>query len=77
MRKLVQRKLNFSVCSNDAHSGVFISVNVNLNPNEISIDTDIEVYFINLNLSGLTFKIGVVYGLQTFNRNGNRNLYKS
>ena len=52
---------------NDAHGGVLIAVNPNLNPNAISIDTDLEVCFINLNISGLTFKLGVVYRPRTFN----------
>ena len=60
---------------NDAHGGVLIAVNPNLNPNGITIDTDLEVCFINLNISGLTFKLGVVYRPRTFNRNKNQNLY--
>ena len=60
---------------NDAHGGVLIAVNPNLNPNAISIDTDLEVCFINLNISGLTFKLGVVYRPRTFNRNKNQILY--
>ena len=61
----------------DAHGSVLIDVNSNLNPNVISIDTDLEVCFINLNVSGLTFMLGVVYRPQTFDRNNNQNLYNT
>ena len=60
---------------NDAHGGVLITVNSNLNPNAISIESDLEVCFINLNISDLSFKLGVVYRPRTFNRNNNQNLY--
>ena len=60
---------------NDAHGGVLIAVNSNLNPSAIAIETDLEVCFINLNISGLTFKLGVVYRPQSFNRNNNQSLY--
>ena len=60
---------------NDAHGGVHTAVNSNLNPSAISVETDLEVCLSNLNISGLTFKLGAVYRPQTFNRNNNQNLY--
>ena len=54
---------------NDAQGGVLSAVEPSLNHNMIYIDTDLEVYFITLNVLGLTLKLGVVYRPQSFNRN--------
>ena len=63
------------VNGNDANAGVLIAVNSILNPNAISNETNLEVCFIKLNISGQTFKLGVMYRPRTFNRNNNQNLY--
>ena len=60
---------------NDKHGGVLIAVKSNLNPNLISIETELELCFINIKVSGVNYKLGVVYRPPSSNRAENEALY--
>ena len=60
---------------NDVQAGVLIAVKSKLNTNSISIDTKLEVCFVYINISGLTFKVGVNYRPQSFNRSEKLSLH--
>jgi len=59
---------------NNGHGGVLIAVKSKLNPNLISIETELELCFIKINVSGLNYKIGVVYRPPSSNRTENAEL---
>ena len=59
----------------DGYGGVLIAVKSHLNPTSISIQTNTEVCFIKCCVSGINFKLGVVYRPPSTPRNVNQELY--